>query len=58
MEKIKTETSNNYAKKQQTTTVIAEMLDLSMLVDYVKRNKLSETGNYWSVLSEMQQTTF
>jgi hypothetical protein len=53
----KKETASYHAKKQLTTIAI-EALDLSILIDYLNKNKLSEAGNYWSVLSEMQQTTF
>jgi hypothetical protein len=43
---------------QTDTTMPKKTFDLVLLDDYLNRKELSQAGSYWSVLSEMQQTTF
>jgi hypothetical protein len=59
MKKNPTNKLKNVDACAQSDKIVPEnLLDQSVLTNYLKRKELSEGGHYWSILSEMQQTTF
>jgi hypothetical protein len=59
MKKRPTNKLKNIDTYAQSDKLVSEnLLDQSVLTNYLKRKELSKGGHYWSILSEMQQTTF